>query len=144
MPGPLKRRNPLGIELPKAPKQELIKPASDKAKVIRRGERVAGSTYGPGRGTSPARISNAAELIRGEAEWVNERGGKGKYLNNPTPAEDVDKRFRGKLSLGQKIGKIGKGMGKLGVAGSAFQALDWARWQAKEAKRKKAGLEPEV
>jgi len=88
MPDLLKRRPVGGIEIPKPPKQELIKAASD---------RRIGRTF----------------------------------------IEDT------KPSLVQKIGKLGKGMGKLSVVSTGLDALDYANWQVKQNKRKKQGYGPE-
>ena len=39
--------------------------------------------------------------------------------------------------------KLGKRMGKLGIAGNIMQAYDWAKWQKIQAERRKKGYSPE-
>ena len=112
MAGPLKRRPPGGIEIPKAPKQELFKPASDKR--ILKYYRDYQRTLKNPPGADPSNLLNPERPA---------------FLRTP---------------LGQRLGGLGKKMGKLGVVGTATDAIDWAMWQTKEAKRRKAKVEPEV
>jgi len=68
-----------------------------------------------------------------------------KYMaKNIKEAKLFPKRIGEVSRLASRLKNIGKGMGKLGVAGNISQGIDWALWQAKEAKRKKKGVEPEV